>query len=228
MTSTSISIVIDRSGSMAGREEATIGAVNTYLMEARSDHALSEASISILTFDSQSIDIVRHGTVRSLRDLTRDDFVPRGLTPLYDAIGRGVEQISANMGPGKNERGILVVITDGEENSSRKHNHSSISELLQSKQAEGWLVVFLGADLSTAQQGTKLGLNAGLVACATFSEAGMASAMRSVSGHSVAYAATQDFGDYASNASFSEAERAEMASGEKDDPSTQIKIDAWS
>lgn len=213
MTTTHIALVLDRSGSMGGTEEATIGAINTYLTEAKADEALRSARIDLIIFDNQSIDTIRSGSVDEVGLLTQGDFEPRGLTPLYDAIARGIDAIDASIKSKTVDRGILVVMTDGAENASRKHSHSSICELIKAKQAAGWLIVFLGADPTVAQQGTAMGVHAGLVATMSFDEKSMRSAVRGLAWRSSGYAVSNDAGAYAASASFTDAERKAMSPG---------------
>jgi len=119
---TSITMVLDRSGSMNSGRQATIDAVNKYLAEARGCE-LASADFELTIFDSVSIDTIRSGELSSVRNITDGDFVPREITPLYDAMGRGIDSLDHRAGDGK---AILVVVTDGMENHSRKHTHSSI------------------------------------------------------------------------------------------------------
>ena len=157
---THIAMVLDRSGSMSSCRAATIAAVNKYLLEARQDTNLKEADFDLLTFDSESIETARSGAPIKITDLTEEDFVPRASTPLYDAIGRGIDGLDGKLTASGSTKAILVVITDGQENASRKHTHGSISELIKARQDKGWLVVFLGAGLGSAQQGISLGVMA--------------------------------------------------------------------
>jgi hypothetical protein len=150
-------MVLDRSGSMANCRQATIESVHLYLKEARADAGLRTAHFDLVIFDSESIDTIRSGRVQDTQDLTADEYLPRGCTPLYDAIGRGIDGLDAKGG----ERAVLVVVTDGLENASRKHGHKSISALIKAKQAAGWLVVFLAAGLEAARQGLNLGVHDG-------------------------------------------------------------------
>src|SRR5262249_37767911 len=88
---THISMVLDRSGSMESCRKATIDAVNKYLLEARQDSVLKESDFELLTFDTDSIDSLRRGAPVAVKDISMEDYVPRGGTPLYDAIGRGID-----------------------------------------------------------------------------------------------------------------------------------------
>ena len=160
MTKTSITMVLDRSGSMNSCRKATIDAVNKYLEEAKSSD-LKTADFELMIFDAKSIDVIRSGVLADVAGITEKDFEPRDMTPLYDAIGRGIDSLDKRNGDGK---AILVIVTDGAENQSRKHTHASISELIQGRQDKGWLILFLGAGLENAQQGTSLGIRAANVA----------------------------------------------------------------
>ncbi len=155
MDKTCITMVLDRSGSMNSCRQSTIDAVNKYLAEARGSE-LATADFELTIFDSLSIDTIRSGELSGAKDIAEGDFIPREMTPLYDAMGRGIDSLD---GRAKEGKAILVVVTDGMENHSRKHTHSSISELVRTRQEKGWLIIFLGAGLDSAQQGVGMGIN---------------------------------------------------------------------
>lgn len=207
-TKTSIAIVLDRSGSMASCVEATIGAVNGYLREAKADEALAGANLDLMIFDSVSIDTIRSGTVAELAEITGDDFVPRASTPLYDAIGRAIDKLDARGG-----KSVLIIVTDGFENASRKHSLGSIKELIAARQAAGWLVSFLGAGLQAASQGVAMGVNAAMTASFGLDAVAFKASMSNLRSYSSGYAsahgeaATRAF---AASAGFTAQERTVM------------------
>jgi len=132
------------------------------------------------------------------------------MTPLYDAIGRGVDGLDKRAGDGK---AVLVIVTDGLENHSRKHTFDSIRELIHARQDKGWLIVFLGAGLAAAQQGTAMGIQAGSVANIGMDEQSLHNTMSNVRYMLDDYAATADLADakaYAAGAAFSIKARAAM------------------
>lgn len=210
---THISLVLDRSGSMNSCRDETLSAVNGYLDSARKDDALKESDFELTLFDSQGIDTIRSGAPCNLPDLTLDEFVPRSMTPLFDAIGRGIESLDARLAKSGDKKAILVVVTDGFENSSKKHSLSSIQELIAAKQKAGWLVIFLGAGLEAAQQGLAMGFRAATVANIGLSRSNLSASGQSLYGMNRSYANTQSFDEaqaVASSASFSDEERAAM------------------
>jgi hypothetical protein len=184
---TSIAMVLDRSGSMNSCRQPTIDAVNKYLLEARADSALKEADFELMIFDSESIDTIRSGKTCDVKDITPEEFEPRASTPLFDAIGRAIDSLDAKAKDGK---AILVVVTDGYENHSRKHTLESMSALIQERQARSWLIVFLGAGLGAAQQGTAMGIRAASVANIAMDEASLSATMSNVREMNAGYAAT--------------------------------------
>jgi hypothetical protein len=72
------------------RENALAG-VNGYLREVADDPAVIGGRITLLTFDSGSIDVVRDDVpLATCPPLDATEFVPRGATPLLDAVGKTV------------------------------------------------------------------------------------------------------------------------------------------
>lgn len=156
-----IVIVLDRSGSMAGCREDAVGAINGYLREVAATGV--DGLVSVVLFDSEGIDEIRHQVPLSVcAPIRPEEFEPRALTPLFDAIGRGVALLGARQVPGR--RAILVILTDGYEDASREHSAASIKALLEARKAAGWLVVYLGADHDAWGQASTLGVDAGLTA----------------------------------------------------------------
>lgn len=191
MEKTCITMVLDRSGSMSSCRQSTIDAVNKYLSEARGSE-LATADFELTIFDSLSIDTIRSGKLSEAKDIAEEDFVPREMTPLYDAMGRAVDSLDNRAGDGK---AILVIVTDGMENHSRKHTHSSISELVRARQDKGWLIIFLGAGLESARQGTAMGINAENVANIGLDEASLQASMEVMASSNREYAQTSSMAE---------------------------------
>ncbi len=155
----SICIVLDRSGSMESCRMDALGAVNGYLRQVRDDAEMN-ARASVILFDTGGIDRIRdHVAVGTCADITADEYQPRGGTPLLDAVGHAVGLLEKHSKP--SARSILVVMTDGEENSSREYSKEAIAKLLKRKQDDnGWLVVYLGANHDAWAQASSMGLAA--------------------------------------------------------------------
>jgi Mg-chelatase subunit ChlD len=153
-------ILLDRSGSMEECRDSTISAFNEYVNTLRTDETVS-ARVSLTLFDSESIDLVfDRQDAAGMPKLTRETFVPRGMTPLNDAIGRTAAGMDKEtLGPGENV--AFVILTDGLENASREYSREAVRKLLERVQKEkNWLVIYLGANQDAFAEGAARGVAA--------------------------------------------------------------------
>jgi Mg-chelatase subunit ChlD len=144
--------------------EDAIGAVNGYLTRAKQDRDLYEAHFSLVVFNSHAVETLRKDQVlETVKPLAHEEYRCDGMTPLFDAVGRGVGILDEALA-GKQGKAILVVMTDGLENASREFSYDRIQALIKTRQDAGWLVTFLGQGLDVAKQGAALGMMAAHVA----------------------------------------------------------------
>ena len=114
-----IVMVLDSSGSMQSLKEATINAHNEFIGKQKSLEG--EATYSLYTFSSNVNDPIT-ASINKAAELNPFNYRPGGGTALYDAIGKA---ISVEVTSGS--QGILVILTDGEENGSRLFNKDQIA-----------------------------------------------------------------------------------------------------
>ena len=207
-----VGIVLDRSGSMEDCRTDAIGAVNSYLRQVKDDKDM-EAEVSLIIFDSQSIDVIRDKVpAGSCAELAANEYQPRASTPLLDAVGHGVALLDKNRGAGV--RSILAIMTDGLENASKEYTKDTIKTLLDRKQKEeGWLVLYLGAGHDAWAQASALGLQAGNVSA--FDKRAVRASMMAMGSRSKRYAMAHDAAEEAATGGFTAEERADMASDDK-------------
>lgn len=153
-----VTIVLDRSGSMSSNVVETVGALNAYLDSIRADKDVSYR-LRLMQFDSQDQTILREGMIGDIAPINVDEFKPRGMTPLYDAIGNAV--VHADTLPRRDSEGTaLVILTDGLENASRHYHSEQIKGMLdQRKRDWNWLVLYLGADHDAFTASGALGIH---------------------------------------------------------------------
>ena len=150
-----INVVLDRSGSMESIRDTTISGFNTYLAE---QAKLPGARFSLTQFDTEGIDHDYVAVpVEQVHRLSRDTFVPRGGTPLYDAVAASINAVIAGKPSGKV---VFVIITDGAENSSREYTREQVFELVNRQRTAGWEFVFMGANVDAYEVGAGLGVAA--------------------------------------------------------------------
>ena len=143
-------ILLDRTGSMEPIWSEALSSVNAYAdgLAALDGGPRVDADITLAVFDAQDglqFDVLRKGVdAEDWNDVSSREVNPRGMTPLYDAIGRIVSLAEKD----KPEKAIIVIMTDGEENSSQEMTKTAAKAALDRVRAKGWEVVFLGAEFS--------------------------------------------------------------------------------
>lgn len=145
-------ILLDRTGSMQSLWAEALGAVNAYVAD------LGDAHVTLALFDAHQglqFDVLRAGVpAATWKPVSDADATPRGMTPLFDAIGAMVALAEADAP----EKAILVIMTDGEENSSREMKKEDVKTALARVEKRGWQVVFLGADFAKFSDADAVGL----------------------------------------------------------------------
>ena len=95
--------------------------------------------------------------------LTSEVYQPRGVTPLYDAVGKLIGSADQRITHRKEkdwpeEDQLVIVFTDGLENASRKFGRRKVFDLITDRMEAGWTFVFMGANQDSYAEGHKIGL----------------------------------------------------------------------
>ena len=162
---THLAVILDRTGSMESIRDDTIGGVNAFLEEQQQQPG--HATLTLVQFDTQDPYEVVHrlADIKDVPKLTRATYVPRASTPLLDAMGRGINDLEQSIlaipEALRPSRVVMVVITDGQENSSREFRRDQIVKMIEEKQAKlDWQFVFLSADLAAIRDALASGVRA--------------------------------------------------------------------
>lgn len=157
---TEIVFILDRSGSMAGLEDDTIGGFNAMVEKQKKEPG--EALLSAVLFNTESAVIYDRVDIQKVEPMNDRQYCVGGCTALLDAIGSAVHHI-ANVHkyareedrPGKT---IFVITTDGLENSSRRYTYADVQKMVAHEQEKhGWEFLFLGANMDAITEAKKFG-----------------------------------------------------------------------
>jgi hypothetical protein len=156
-----IAVVLDRSGSMITVKADTEGGLRAFL--AAQHDAPGATTVSLYQFDTRYDTVYENVPLADAPDFALH---PRGGTALLDAVGRTIttvgEQLAAMDETERPGEVIVVILTDGEENSSREFTLHSVKELITHQQdVYGWRFVFLGADQDAFAAAGGMGIGAG-------------------------------------------------------------------
>ncbi len=192
---THITVILDRSGSMDSIRDDTIGGFNTFLAQQQAEPGT--ATLTLVQFDSQDpYEMIHHFRLLSgVPALTRETFVPRGGTPLLDAMGRGIIDLETNIKAiseaERPSKVIFAVITDGQENASREFKRDRVQQMIAEKTKDDWQFVFLSADLSAIGESHDLGIAPSSSLLFSKDSIGTENAWRSFSDSASAYRARE-------------------------------------
>ena len=147
-----VAFVLDKSGSMQAVEEAVVEGFNDYLRELREQGG--ETLLSLTTFDTRFEHVCVGEPLADVAELDSRSYRPDGCTALFDAIGHTVLRTEERLrADGRDEEKVLVVVmTDGLENSSTDYDAHAIAELVREyDERPNWTFVYLGAGHETIQ-----------------------------------------------------------------------------
>lgn len=160
---TEIALVLDRSGSMDMVKNDTVGSFNTFIEDQKK--VPGKVAFTLVQFDDV-YEIVHDGKdLQDIPALTSLTYTPRGSTALYDAIGTTLNKLGARIANmqenDRPEKVVFVILTDGEENSSKEFNASNVSEMItHQREKYKWEFIFLGANQDAIISAKTLGINA--------------------------------------------------------------------
>lgn len=141
-------IILDESGSMSVIKQQAVNGVNETLQTiraAQAKHGEQEHYVSFVTFNGEAVKtICRCIPAAEVVDIAPSQYMPSCSTPLYDAMGQSLNELRKKVAP--DDKVLVTVITDGEENSSTEYGGKAIKALIDELKAQGWVFVYIGAN----------------------------------------------------------------------------------
>lgn len=190
---THIAVVLDESGSMGGSRQAVIDGYNEFLLGLRKELTKKEAKdvlVSLSLFDAYGVEptcrrVLDSAPLDKAKELGNDGYAPRGGTPLYDAIGAEIARLDKSV---NGDKAMMVVFTDGYENSSTEYTSEQVREMIREREAKDWEFIYLGANHDAWAAGGAIGASHSI--STTSSPVGMASNMAFTTRAATLYAKT--------------------------------------
>ena len=147
-------IILDSSGSMGSQVSDVVGGMEQFFVSQRESNP--DLRVTLVSFNTERRTLY---TDRPVSECTfpQRDYYPTGGTALLDAVGETVESIDRKRG----EKILVVILTDGEENSSRRWTRNRIKALIEAKNPKNWQFLFLGVNLDSFADASASGFGVG-------------------------------------------------------------------
>lgn len=158
---TELVFILDKSGSMGGLEADTIGGYNAMLEKQKA--LKDECCITTVLFDNNYELLHDRIDIKAVSPITEKEYSVGGSTALIDAIGITINKIgNAQKHTAEDfraEKVMFVIITDGEENSSREFSSEKVKKMVEKQKAKyGWEFIFLGANIDAVKTAGRYGI----------------------------------------------------------------------
>ncbi|MEK6829650.1 MAG: vWA domain-containing protein, partial [Nanoarchaeota archaeon] len=163
-------LVLDRSGSMDSCWKSTIDGLNEQLGTIRDlnkKYPEQRYFLTLVAFDSEIETIIDDRPIDEIKNFDGTEFPPRGMTALHDAMGVSITNLKANLAKKDKDSdsistALVVIMTDGGENSSKEHNSNSVKKLIDELNKTGaWTFSYMGANQDAILTASNFGISAG-------------------------------------------------------------------
>lgn len=152
---TFIAMIVDETGSMLGRKQTAIDSTNEFI---NAHKEIPECYASLITFDDvcsvapgarQAVRFLSEGAaIADVPMLSDENYKPYGMTNLYDAIGSTIAHMTEVTSGQEDPTVIIMINTDGDENSSKEFTSASVKELIAAKTKENWEFIFIAEEMN--------------------------------------------------------------------------------
>lgn len=147
-----VMFVFDRSGSCAGTELDMMRGFNNFIKHEKDER--NEDFITVSLFDHENKVVYDRTPVKRVKGL---EYQVRGNTALYDSLCENLKSLQRKKDD--NTEVIVVIMTDGADNSSHKYDINMTRELISSLKRQGWNFIFLGAMGYAKDYAAELGID---------------------------------------------------------------------
>lgn len=163
--------IVDRSGSMQTIKTDTEGGIRAFIEKQLEDiEDPATRTVSFYQFDTEHDEMFDFTPLEEAKDYM---LIPRGGTALLDAIGQAITRVGGKLAalPEDKRPGhvMVVIATDGEENSSREYKKADIKKMIEHQQQKyNWKFTFAGANQDAFAEARSIGIPA----CSTLNFSG--------------------------------------------------------
>lgn len=157
-----VALILDKSSSMDLITDEIIDMFNVNINTLKEETKDMETKVCLVVFSThgKQEQVLWCKSIDDVKLLNRENYVPRGMTAMYDAVGYTLNRLSDETKDSTDDISFLVtVISDGEENDSKEYTSKHIAKMIDERNEEGrWTITYIGAnqDLSIVSRDIKV------------------------------------------------------------------------
>ena len=157
-------IILDESGSMSAIYNQALTGINEVLSgirKTREDFPDQQHYVTIVTFEGNGIAGIKtrrdRVAIERIEDFGKNDYRPGGCTPLYDAMGKTLNELERQIND--DDRVMATIITDGYENASEEYSGKTVKEMVSRLRKKGWTFAYIGANQDAVEVAKDLNID---------------------------------------------------------------------
>lgn len=176
--------ILDKSGSMHGYEQDTIGGFNSVIDSQKEKDG--KVLVSLVLFNQQTQVVYDRQDINNVSPLTQNEYKAGGSTALLDALGGAIRHIGNIHKYARKEdvptTTTFIITTDGMENSSYMFDSDKVKQMIKNQTEKyGWEFVFMAANIDAVQTAKKYGIKEDRAVKYEYSAEGVASCYSAMS-----------------------------------------------
>lgn len=156
--------ILDRSGSMSGKETDTVGGINSMIKELKNNATEDDdIRVSLKLFDHEEVILWRSKPLNEVTLLDVCEFQPRGKTALLDALGHSINYFMEKRlnNPDSYNSCLIYIATDGHENASKYYTRNHLKKIIKNaKDKYNIDVIYLAANQDAILEAETMGIDA--------------------------------------------------------------------
>lgn len=144
---TYVTLILDQSGSMCTTKEEAVKGYNEQVQQMKINSKDQDIFCSLITFNGDVFEHLWCEPAEKLTEATAEDYRTEGSTAMRDAVGYAIQKLQRTIGSEGDVAHLVIIVSDGDENTSRHFSVEALRELKESVDKTGkWTFTYMGCD----------------------------------------------------------------------------------
>lgn len=156
-----VCFIIDESSSMYDSVSDVKGGFKRIINEQKEN---KEGTCAVTLYKFRTVAPPAEIIMKDVNDVSENlEYFPNGCTALYDGVGRAIREVGERLAEmpeeERPEKNLIVIMTDGYENSSRSYSASVVKEMIKHQETKySWTFLYIGTDISNTNDADNMGI----------------------------------------------------------------------